>query len=113
MSMSFFFFSSRRRHTRLVSDWSSDVCSSDLLRAREDRGTGGHDCQGETRETEPPYCRTRDDTTRHETTLRVSDRLKNSRKLAKAKLRIFGLSFGFVSPGGDKFRAHLFKKVYF
>src|SRR5262249_60051923 len=27
---SFFFFSSRRRHTRLVSDWSSDVCSSDL-----------------------------------------------------------------------------------
>src|SRR5262249_58933637 len=24
------FFSSRRRHTRLVSDWSSDVCSSDL-----------------------------------------------------------------------------------
>src|SRR5262249_60057770 len=27
-----FFFSSRRRHTRLVSDWSSDVCSSDLWR---------------------------------------------------------------------------------
>src|SRR3989339_1136938 len=26
-----FFFSSRRRHTRLVSDWSSDVCSSDLM----------------------------------------------------------------------------------
>src|SRR5437016_3263608 len=25
-----FFFSSSRRHTRLVSDWSSDVCSSDL-----------------------------------------------------------------------------------
>src|SRR5260221_10583038 len=25
----FFFFSSRRRHTRLVSDWSSDMCSSD------------------------------------------------------------------------------------
>src|SRR5205814_7451892 len=29
----FFFFSSRRRHTRCLSDWSSDVCSSDLLRA--------------------------------------------------------------------------------
>src|SRR5258706_612765 len=28
-AQSFFFFSSRRRHTRLVSDWSSDVCSSD------------------------------------------------------------------------------------
>src|SRR5205807_4173648 len=25
-----FFFSSRRRHTRLQGDWSSDVCSSDL-----------------------------------------------------------------------------------
>src|SRR5256886_9036123 len=28
----FFFFSSRRRHTRFDCDWSSDVCSSDLLR---------------------------------------------------------------------------------
>src|SRR5699024_11699859 len=27
----FFFFSSRRRHTRSKRDWSSDVCSSDLL----------------------------------------------------------------------------------
>src|SRR5688572_11516382 len=27
----FFFFSSRRRHTRFDCDWSSDVCSSDLL----------------------------------------------------------------------------------
>src|SRR5687768_18190888 len=26
-----FFFSSRRRHTRCSRDWSSDVCSSDLL----------------------------------------------------------------------------------
>src|SRR5258706_6789674 len=29
--MQLFFVSSRRRHTILVSDWSSDVCSSDLL----------------------------------------------------------------------------------
>src|SRR2546426_3138075 len=28
--VTFFFFSSRRRHTRLQGDWSSDVCSSDL-----------------------------------------------------------------------------------
>src|SRR5256885_8414334 len=28
--LSDFFFSSRRRHTRLQGDWSSDVCSSDL-----------------------------------------------------------------------------------
>src|SRR5256885_10007295 len=32
-----FFFSSRRRHTRLQGDWSSDVCSSDLPRAEIDR----------------------------------------------------------------------------
>src|SRR2546427_13137832 len=31
--MSFFFFSSRRRHTRFDCDWSSDVCSSDLWSA--------------------------------------------------------------------------------
>src|SRR3712207_8077278 len=31
MVLSFFFFSSRRRHTRYWRDWSSDVCSSDLL----------------------------------------------------------------------------------
>src|SRR5256884_9391410 len=29
--MFFFFFSSRRRHTRCSRDWSSDVCSSDLI----------------------------------------------------------------------------------
>src|SRR4051794_41815937 len=39
-----FFFPSRRRHTRWTGDWSSDVCSSDLDRAR---WSGGHDlnCQ--------------------------------------------------------------------
>src|SRR5260370_29724044 len=31
-NMCFFFFSSRRRHTRFKCDWSSDVCSSDLVR---------------------------------------------------------------------------------
>src|SRR2546430_11677627 len=30
----FFFFSSRRRHTRFDCDWSSDVCSSDLYARR-------------------------------------------------------------------------------
>src|SRR5699024_12735425 len=30
ISLLFFFFSSRRRHTRSKRDWSSDVCSSDL-----------------------------------------------------------------------------------
>src|SRR5260370_40207901 len=32
--MFFFFFSSRRRHTRFKCDWSSDVCSSDLMWTR-------------------------------------------------------------------------------
>src|SRR5207237_6969195 len=31
----FFFFSSRRRHTRFKCDWSSDVCSSDLIHPLE------------------------------------------------------------------------------
>src|SRR5256885_10157437 len=35
-----FFFSSRRRHTRLQGDWSSDVCSSDL------DAQGAHDLAG-------------------------------------------------------------------
>src|SRR5262249_59917443 len=34
------FFSSRRRHTRLVSDWSSDVCSSDLVAVIPGDGIG-------------------------------------------------------------------------
>src|SRR2546421_1253084 len=34
----FFFFSSRRRHTRSDRDWSSDVCSSDLLRSNSATG---------------------------------------------------------------------------
>src|SRR5438046_6891714 len=33
----FFFYSSRSRHTRLVSDWSSDVCSSDLVPFEQER----------------------------------------------------------------------------
>src|SRR5690606_40320469 len=33
-----FFYSSRRRHTRFSRDWSSDVCSSDLLDGDGQRG---------------------------------------------------------------------------
>src|SRR5689334_24357030 len=38
----FFFFSSRRRHTRWNCDWSSDVCSSDLAGSREKSATQLH-----------------------------------------------------------------------
>src|SRR5437879_13668868 len=34
----FFFFSSRRRHTRYIGDWSSDVCSSDLILIQKEVG---------------------------------------------------------------------------
>src|SRR5258706_2624739 len=34
--------SSRRRHTRLVSDWSSDVCSSDLTAGGDPDASAGH-----------------------------------------------------------------------
>src|SRR2546430_12436873 len=36
----FFFFSSRRRHTRFDCDWSSDVCSSDLRKQNITLGAG-------------------------------------------------------------------------
>src|SRR5439155_15586700 len=36
----YFFFSSRRRHTRWPRDWSSDVCSSDLPNLAEERRNG-------------------------------------------------------------------------
>src|SRR5256885_11243553 len=36
-----FFFSSRRRHTRLQGDWSSDVCSSDLFVSKGGIAPGG------------------------------------------------------------------------
>src|SRR5207249_9690399 len=46
-SDSYFFFSSRRRHTRSKRDWSSDVCSSDLDPAHDRVGKiCGPDCQG-------------------------------------------------------------------
>src|SRR5437762_9241277 len=38
-----FFFSSRRRHTRYIGDWSSDVCSSDLAVEPPGRSRCDHD----------------------------------------------------------------------
>src|SRR5699024_12173267 len=56
-----FFFSSRRRHTRSKRDWSSDVCSSDLLCGRPPppaayarrRGAGGGRRKGSSRTPTP------------------------------------------------------------
>src|SRR2546430_10932964 len=41
----FFFFSSRRRHTRFDCDWSSDVCSSDLWHDGSAEGRHGESRQ--------------------------------------------------------------------
>src|SRR5260221_2642095 len=49
-STGFLFFSSRRRHTRSLCDWSSDVCSSDLsavLRAEYPHGVLARAARGE------------------------------------------------------------------
>src|SRR5437762_14259390 len=47
-----FFFSSRRRHTRYIGDWSSDVCSSDLYEGQPSHPV----CHGVgARAHEPPY----------------------------------------------------------
>src|SRR5262245_65245773 len=51
----FFFFSSRRRHTRCLSDWSSDVCSSDLDQPQvveDDRDHGRRRAGGRLRQRE-------------------------------------------------------------
>src|SRR5690349_25172113 len=42
-----FFFSSRRRHTRSLRDWSSDVCSSDLVPRWRILRPGGESSNGE------------------------------------------------------------------
>src|SRR5215467_15806348 len=47
-----FFFSSRRRHTRLQGDWSSDVCSSDLANSTTVRRS----VTARTRMLSPPMC---------------------------------------------------------
>src|SRR5260370_38678261 len=44
--MLFFFFSSRRRHTRFKCDWSSDVCSSDLRRTERESAESRKDTGG-------------------------------------------------------------------
>src|SRR5437762_11092538 len=40
--VSVFFFSGRRRHTRYIGDWSSDVCSSDLAVRRDAAAVRAH-----------------------------------------------------------------------
>src|SRR5438132_10343093 len=71
----FFFFSSRRRHTRSLCDWSSDVCSSDLAppaRLHQERVRslrlpgGGQDSSGVAREPAARWSQARDHGARSE-----------------------------------------------
>src|SRR5690606_40005494 len=60
----FFFFSSRRRHTRFSRDWSSDVCSSDLrelLQNAADANATSVDIKFETIPTDVPDGSTKQD----------------------------------------------------
>src|SRR5207249_8653944 len=55
----YFYFSSRRRHTISKRDWSSDVCSSDLVQGETIALRVGHDKyrHGGQRDIEPGICR--------------------------------------------------------
>src|SRR5437588_2284384 len=57
-NFSLFFFSSRSRHTRSLCDWSSDVCSSDLVRKLSSNGTDSrivHSCLQQCRTCQQNY----------------------------------------------------------
>src|SRR5256885_10761818 len=84
---SVFFFSSRRRHTRLQGDWSSDVCSSDL---------GGRYCVIVDRKLELP-----------EMSARIADRaLENGKLVRPARDHVagFGQKHSNVEPRSEERR---------
>src|SRR5438876_6701070 len=78
----FFFFSSRRRHTRWTGDWSSDVCSSDLV------GAGLRDTVN------PPWA----------STSRVPPAIVGAGEVTTVRGRLFGSVFGARRPGDAIFR---------
>src|SRR2546427_12123920 len=80
----FFFFSSRRRHTRFDCDWSSDVCSSDLaLEACADERGAIRAATGETSLfIHPPYA------------FRTVDRLLTNLHLPRSTLLMLVCAFG-------------------
>src|SRR5438034_9459058 len=67
-----FFFSSRRRHTRSLCDWSSDVCSSDLAKERA-KGEKGEQARRANRFHERGACESPDHEA-HQVKLQVSCR---------------------------------------
>src|SRR2546421_4711482 len=63
VQMCAFFFSSRRRHTRSDRDWSSDVCSSDLMirHTRSDRDWSSDVCSSDLSEENTSELQSRSD----------------------------------------------------
>src|SRR3546814_6512777 len=53
----FFFFKQKTAYEMRISDWSSDVCSSDLLRRRAHRGFVGDRADHSTLHSDDPLCR--------------------------------------------------------
>src|SRR5690606_40360262 len=89
------FFSSRRRHTRFSRDWSSDVCSSDLLKGLNMpvfATTGNHDYESAGYiELEEVRQVLRDNG------VEVLDDLKTEIEIKGKKLKIYGLKIGRAS----------------
>src|SRR5689334_24673256 len=83
----FFFFSSRRRHTRWNCDWSSDVCSSDLAicRGAECRTSGRTATRAGTGRRNRRTCRSEEHTSELQSQFHLVCRLLLEKKKKKKK----------------------------
>src|SRR5688572_32398860 len=82
----FFFFSSRRRHTRFDCDWSSDVCSSDLWRRPCGARAEWETCHAEwRRRCRCPWRARLRGRARHATTRRARKRPRRRRPLRRSE----------------------------
>src|SRR5690606_24857952 len=105
-----FFFSSRRRHTRFSRDWSSDVCSSDLIDPRIlilDEATASVDT-----ETEQEIQRALDNLVKGRTTIAIAHRLSTLRQadrlvvLDRGRIVERGEHEDLLARRGPYFRLH-------
>src|SRR5260370_5266497 len=76
----FFFFSSRRRHTRFKCDWSSDVCSSDLPAGACRRGRRRRACCSSAWSSRSSACRSEEHTSELQSHLNLVCRLLLEKK---------------------------------
>src|SRR5437763_10364915 len=99
----FFFFSSRRRHTRYIGDWSSDVCSSDLGDKRKELRPAGRCAHNwtspVTSRSEQPIPVTRFAITCETSTAPSKNRKSFSREMGAPQQDILGRGFLMMRPG--------------